>query len=44
MIEGHSSCIRVSDKLILKKTKYIYSYTDHLDIQVKEKLLRRIRT
>jgi len=26
------------------KSKYIYSYTDHLDRRVKEKLLRRLRT
>jgi hypothetical protein len=39
MIEGHS----VSDELILKN-QYIDTYVDHWDIQVKEKLLRRIRT
>ncbi|WPO81972.1 hypothetical protein SD427_14520 [Chryseobacterium sp. JJR-5R] len=27
-----------------KKDHYIYQYKDHLDIQVKEKLLRRLRT
>jgi hypothetical protein len=27
-----------------EKNKYIYTYTDHLDRRVKEKLLRRLRT